>query len=99
MDLSLKGTKALVCGSSQGIGKEIAIDLANQEFSKAEHIQYEKNNEKVRESSFNFQERCKKGDYGVIYRFNEEVLEGLEDIEISEEGIRLKGFKAPIKFN
>ncbi|MFL2991618.1 MAG: SDR family NAD(P)-dependent oxidoreductase [Cytophagales bacterium] len=30
MDLSLKGMKALVCGSSQGIGKEIALDLANE---------------------------------------------------------------------
>ena len=67
--------------------------------SKAEHLQYEQNKEKVRESSINYQDSCKKGDYGVIYRFNEEVLEGLEDIEISEEGIRLKGFKTPIKFN
>ena len=30
MDLSLKGTNALVCGSSQGIGKEVAIELANE---------------------------------------------------------------------
>ena len=30
MDLSLKGMRALVCGSSQGIGKEIAIELANE---------------------------------------------------------------------
>ena len=30
MDLSLKGTRALVCGSSQGIGKEIAIELTSK---------------------------------------------------------------------
>ena len=30
MNLSLKGTRALVCGSSQGIGKEIAIELASE---------------------------------------------------------------------
>ncbi|MAD59299.1 MAG: short-chain dehydrogenase [Flammeovirgaceae bacterium] len=30
MDLSLKGMRALVCGSSQGIGKEIAIELSNE---------------------------------------------------------------------
>jgi len=81
------------------ISPKIAVDLAKQEFSKAEQLKYEKNKERVQESSLGYQESCKKGDYGVIYRFNEEVLEGLEDIEISEEGIRLKGFKAPIKFN
>ena len=29
MDLNLKGRRALVCGSTQGIGKAIAIELAN----------------------------------------------------------------------
>ena len=81
------------------ISPKIAIDLAKQEFSKNEHLKYQQNKEKVLESSLNYQESCKKGDYRVIYRFNEEVLEGLEDIEISEEGIKLKGFKTPINFN
>ena len=30
MTLSLKGKRAVVCGGSQGIGKAIAISLANQ---------------------------------------------------------------------
>ena len=81
------------------ISPKIAIDLAKEEFSKNEHLKYQQNKEKVLESSLNYQESCKKGDYRVIYRFNEEVLEGLEDIEISEEGIKLKGFKTPIDFN
>ena len=81
------------------ISPKIANDLAKQEFSKNEHLKYQQNKEKVLESSLNYQESCKKGDYRVIYRFNEEVLEGLEDIEISEEGIKLKGFKTPINFN
>ena len=81
------------------ISPKIAIDLAKEEFSKKEHLKYQQNKEKVLESSLNYQESCKKGDYRVIYRFNEEVLEGLEDIEISEEGIKLKGFKTPINFN
>ena len=81
------------------ISPKIAIDLAKEEFSKNEHLKYQQNKEKVLESSLNYQESCKKGDYRVIYRFNEEVLEGLEDIEISEEGIKLKGFKTSINFN
>ena len=81
------------------ISPKIAIDLAKEEFSKNEHLKYQQNKEKVLESTLNYQESCKRGDYRVIYRFNEEVLEGLEDIEISEEGIKLKGFKTPINFN
>ena len=81
------------------ISPKIAIDIAKQEFSKNEHLKYQQNKEKVLESSLNYEESCKRGDYRVIYRFNEEVLEGLEDIEISEEGIKLKGFKTPINFN
>ena len=81
------------------ISPKIAIDLAKEEFSKNEHLKYQQNKEKVLESSLNYEESCKRGDYRVIYRFNEEVLEGLEDIEISEEGIKLKGFKTPINFN
>ena len=81
------------------ISPKIAIDLAKQEFSKNEHLKYQQNKEKVLESSLNYEESCKRGDYRVIYRFNEEVLEGLEDIEISEEGIKLKGFKTHINFN
>ena len=81
------------------ISPKIAIDLAKEEFSKNEHLKYQQNKEKVLESMLNYQESCKRGDYRVIYRFNEEVLEGLEDIEISEEGIKLKGFKTPINFN
>ena len=46
-----------------------------------------------------YQNDCRKGEYKVIYRFNEEVLEGLDDIEISDKGIQLKGFTHPIKFN
>ena len=58
------------------ISPKIALNLAKQEFSKAEHLKYEQSKEKIRESSINYQESCKKGNYGVIYRFNEEVLAG-----------------------
>ena len=75
------------------------MDLAKKEFSSSDLKNYEDKKEKVLESSEKYQDDCRKGEYKVIYRFNEEVLEGLDDIKISDEGIELKGFPHPIKFN
>ena len=76
-----------------------AMDLAKKEFSSSDLKNYANKKEKVLESSEKYQDDCRKGEYKVIYRFNEEVLEGLDDIKISDEGIELKGFPHPIKFN
>lgn len=46
MDLSLKGKTAIVCGSSQGIGRAIANQLANQG---AQIIAYARNSDKLAE--------------------------------------------------
>ena len=40
---------------------------------------------------------CLKGRYNVIYKFNENVLQGESDVEIKKDSIRLKGFSQPIK--
>jgi acetoacetyl-[acyl-carrier protein] synthase len=76
-----------------------AMDLAKKEFSASDLKKYAEKKEKVLETSEKYQNDCRKGEYKVIYRFNEEVLEGLDDIEISDKGIQLKGFPHPIKFN
>ena len=75
------------------------MDLAKKEFSTSDLKKYSDKKEKVLETSKKYQDDCRKGEYKVIYRFNEEVLEGLDDIEISDKGIELKGFPHPIKFN
>ena len=75
------------------------MDLAKKEFSTSDLKKYENKKEKALETSEKYQNDCRKGEYKVIYRFNEEVLEGLDDIEISDQGIELKGFLHPIKFN
>lgn len=76
-----------------------AMDLAKKEFSASDLKKYAEKKEKILETSDKYQNDCRKGEYKVIYRFNEEVLEGLDDIEISDKGIQLKGFPHPIKFN
>ena len=81
------------------ISPDRAMDLAKKEFSSSDLKNYANKKEKVLESSEKYQDDCRKGEYKVIYRFNEEVLEGLDDIKISDEGIELKGFPHPIKFN
>ena len=75
------------------------MDLAKKEFSTSDLKKYAEKKEKILETSEKYQNDCRRGKYKVIYRFNEEVLEGLDDIEISDKGIQLKGFPHPIKFN
>ena len=70
------------------------MDLAKKEFS-ASDLKICGEERKVLETSEKYQNDCRKGEYKVIYRFNEEVLEGLDDIEISDKGIQLKGFPHP----
>ena len=75
------------------------MDLAKKEFSSSDLKNYANKKEKFWSHQKSIKMTAEKVEYKVIYRFNEEVLEGLDDIKISDEGIELKGFPHPIKFN
>ena len=66
--------------------------------TKNKYNQYLKNIGETRKKSSQYNKSCLKGDYKVTYKFNENVLNGETDIEISRKGMKLKGFKKPIKF-
>ncbi len=66
--------------------------------TKNKYNQYLKNIGETRKKSSQYNKSCLKGDYQVTYKFNENVLNGETDIEISRKGMKLKGFKKPIKF-
>ena len=66
--------------------------------TKNKYNQYLKNVGETRKKSSQYNKSCLKGNYQVTYKFNENVLNGETDIEISRKGIKLKGFKKPIKF-
>ena len=67
-------------------------------FTKSKYDKYLKVVEKTRKNSIKYNESSLKGDYKVTYKFNENVLNGERDIEISRKGMKLKGFKKQIKF-
>tara|TARA_B100001029_G_scaffold149354_1_gene131013 strand:+ start:7689 stop:9425 length:1737 start_codon:yes stop_codon:yes gene_type:complete len=67
-------------------------------FTKSKYDKYLKVVEKTRKNSIKYNESSLKGDYKVTYKFNENVLNGEKDIEISRKGMKLKGFKKQIKF-
>ncbi len=67
-------------------------------FTKSKYDKYLKIVEKTRKNSIKYNESSLKGDYKVTYKFNENVLNGEKDIEISRKGMKLKGFKKQIKF-
>ena len=66
--------------------------------TKNKYDKYLKVVEKTRRNSIKYNESSLKGDYKVTYKFNENVLNGEKDIEISRKGMKLKGFKKQIKF-
>ena len=66
--------------------------------TKNKYNQYLKNIGETRKKSSQYNKSCLRGDYQVTYKFNENVLNGETDIEISRKGMKLKGFKKPIKF-
>ncbi len=66
--------------------------------TKNKYNQYLKSIGETRKKSSQYNRSCLKGDYQVTYKFNENVLNGEKDIEISRKGMKLKGFKKQIKF-
>ena len=66
--------------------------------TKNKYNNYLKNIGETQKKSSQYNRSCLKGDYQVTYKFNENVLNGETDIEISRKGMKLKGFKNQIKF-
>ncbi len=66
--------------------------------TKNKYNQYLKNIGETQKKSSQYNRSCLKGDYKVTYKFNENVLNGETDLEISRKGMKLKGFKNQIKF-
>ena len=65
---------------------------------KNKYNQYLRSLGETQKKSSQYNRSCLKGDYKVTYKFNENVLNGETDIEISRKGMKLKGFKNQIKF-
>tara|TARA_B100000678_G_scaffold67900_1_gene55733 strand:- start:1313 stop:3049 length:1737 start_codon:yes stop_codon:yes gene_type:complete len=78
------------------LGPDFTFSQIKEHYTKKALKDYERKLENTRKSVLEYNENASKGDYNTIYKFNHEVLEGMEDLEITKEKIKLKGYKKEI---
>ena len=78
------------------LGPDFTFSQIKERYTKEALKDYERKLENTRKSVLEYNENASKGDYNTIYKFNHEVLEGMEDLEITKEKIKLKGYKKEI---
>ena len=57
---------------------------------------YESNAQEAKVKAERHNKYCLKGNYNVVYKFNENVLQGETDVKLSKGEISLKGYKNSI---
>ena len=78
------------------LGPDFTFSQIKKRHTKKALKLYERKLENTRKSVLKYNENASKGVYKTIYRFNHEVLEGMDDLEITKEKIKLKGYKKAI---
>ena len=78
------------------LGPDVTLSQIKKRHTNKAFKDYEKKLEKTRKSIKAYNENASKGNYKTIYKFNHEVLEGIDDLEITQEKIKLKGYKKEI---
>ena len=71
--------------------------ILEEKFSHSKMKSYHAKLEDTKKETEKHNRSCLKGHYKVIYKFNENVLQGESDVEMKKNSIRLKGFTQPIK--
>ena len=71
-------------------------NLLKQKYSKSKLSNFKSKQEDTEAKSKQHNKRCLKGNYNIIYKFNENVLQGETDVKIDKSKINLKNFKNPI---
>ena len=78
------------------LGPDFTFSQIKKRYTKKALKLYERKLENTQKSVLKYNENASKGVYKTIYRFNHEVLEGMDDLEITKEKIKLKGYKKAI---
>ena len=78
------------------LGPDFTFSQIKKRYAKKALKDYERKLENTQKSVLEYNENASKGDYNTIYKFNHEVLEGMDDLEITKEKIKLKGYKKEI---
>ena len=71
-------------------------NLLKEKYSKSKLSNFKSKQEDTEVKSRQHNKRCLKGNYNIIYKFNENVLQGETDVKIDKSKINLKNFKNPI---
>ena len=71
--------------------------ILEEKFTHSKMKSYNAKLEDTKKETEKHNRSCLKGRYKVIYKFNENVLQGESDVEMKKNSIRLKGFTQPIK--
>ena len=71
-------------------------NLLKQKYSKSKLSNFKSKQEDTEAKSKQHNKRSLKGNYNIIYKFNENVLQGETDVRIDKSKINLKNFKNPI---
>ena len=78
------------------LSPEESMSLLNKKYSAAKMKNYISANKDVIAKSIKHNKQCLRGNYNIIYKFNENVLQGEEDVIIEKDKLSLKGFKRSI---
>ena len=78
------------------LSPEESISLLNKKYSTTKMKNYISKNKEVVLKSNKHNKQCLKGNYNIIYKFNENVLQGEEDVMIEKDKISLKGFRRSV---
>ena len=73
-----------------------SMTLLSKKYSNSKLKNYKSANEEVMSKMLKHNRQCLRGKYNVIYKFNENVLQGEEDVILDKYKLSLKGFKQSI---
>ena len=78
------------------LSPEESMTLLSKKYSSTKIKNYQSANQDVVSKSTQHNKQCLRGKYNIIYKFNENVLQGEGDIILEKNKLSLKGFKRSI---
>ena len=78
------------------LSPEESMTLLSKKYSSTKIKNYQSANQDVVSKSTQHNKQCLRGKYNIIYKFNENVLQGEEDVMLEKNKLSLKGFKRSI---
>lgn len=75
---------------------EVTSSIIKKSYSSKVLKVYKEKLEATRKKAYDYNKAASKGHYNTVYKFNNKVLSGKSDLEITKNKIRLKGYKKDI---